>query len=61
LSLSEAILYLQRKPFMPEQAAKGWTVATYEGFALGWINALASRINNYYPKELRIIKDSQAS
>jgi NOL1/NOP2/fmu family ribosome biogenesis protein len=46
---------------MPEQAAKGWTVATYEGFALGWINALASRINNYYPKELRIIKDSQAS
>ncbi|MFM8710046.1 MAG: methyltransferase RsmF C-terminal domain-like protein [Sphingomonadales bacterium] len=61
LSLSEAILYLQRRPFMPEQACSSWTVVRYEQFALGWINALSSRINNYYPKELRILKDVQAS
>jgi 16S rRNA C967 or C1407 C5-methylase (RsmB/RsmF family)/NOL1/NOP2/fmu family ribosome biogenesis protein len=61
LSLTEAILYLQRKSFMPSQTAKGWTVATYQEFTLGWINALSTRINNYYPKELRIIKDSLAS
>lgn len=61
LSLEEAILYLQRKPFVPAQAAKGWTVATHRQFALGWVNSLSTRINNYYPKELRIIKDSQDS
>lgn len=61
LSRPEAILYLQRKPFTPAQTATGWTVATHQQFALGWINALSTRINNYYPKELRIIKDGQAS
>ncbi|MCH5597281.1 methyltransferase RsmF C-terminal domain-like protein [Niabella ginsengisoli] len=32
-------------------------MATNEYFSLGWMNALPNRINNYYPKELRILKN----
>jgi NOL1/NOP2/fmu family ribosome biogenesis protein len=35
----------------------GWKLVTYEGHNLGWINVLATRVNNYYPKALRILKD----
>jgi len=27
----------------------------YEGQALGWAKLLPNRINNYYPKEIRIM------
>lgn len=57
LDLSAAIAYLQRKPFAIEEAARGWGVITYQQFALGWVNALAGRMNNYYPKEFRILKE----
>ncbi len=32
----------------------GWLLVRYHGVNLGWIKALPNRINNYYPKELRI-------
>ncbi|MCL7988383.1 RNA methyltransferase [Sphingobacterium sp. lm-10] len=32
----------------------GWLLVRYQGINLGWIKALPNRINNYYPKELRI-------
>jgi NOL1/NOP2/fmu family ribosome biogenesis protein len=35
----------------------GWGLVSYKNFSLGWINVLPNRINNYYPKELRILKD----
>ncbi|NNU33163.1 hypothetical protein HK413_01390 [Mucilaginibacter sp. S1162] len=28
---------------------------TYRGEALGWAKLLPNRVNNYYPKELRIL------
>jgi NOL1/NOP2/fmu family ribosome biogenesis protein len=34
----------------------GWQLVSYKGFKLGWVNALSNRINNYYPKEMRILK-----
>jgi 16S rRNA C967 or C1407 C5-methylase (RsmB/RsmF family)/NOL1/NOP2/fmu family ribosome biogenesis protein len=55
LVYENAIRYLQRKELEPVEA-KGWLVACYKGFPLGWINALPNRVNNYYPKELRILK-----
>ena len=58
LDLPDAIAYLQRKPFSVDRQQNGWCVVTYRQFVLGWINSLPNRINNYYPKELRIIKDS---
>lgn len=58
LSREQAIAYLQRKEFEAANAGKGWGTVSFDGHKLGWINALPNRINNYYPKEMRIIKDN---
>ncbi len=58
LSYEQSIRYLQRKDLNTGLAGKGWQMVTYQGHPLGWINALPNRINNYYPKELRILKDN---
>jgi 16S rRNA C967 or C1407 C5-methylase (RsmB/RsmF family)/NOL1/NOP2/fmu family ribosome biogenesis protein len=57
LEKEEAIQYLQRKDLKIATANKGWQLVTYNEHPLGWVNVLANRINNYYPKELRILKD----
>lgn len=56
LNYDDAIKYLQRQDIGSQVAKPGWNLACYKGHPLGWINALPSRINNYYPKELRILK-----
>lgn len=58
VNLDAAIRYLQRKTPELNTREKGWQVITYNDFVLGWINVVPGRINNYYPKELRIIKDN---
>ncbi|MGZ8557586.1 MAG: methyltransferase RsmF C-terminal domain-like protein, partial [Chitinophagaceae bacterium] len=57
LLYQQAINYLKRKELEIETLKKGWQLVIYEGQSLGWINVLPNRINNYYPKELRILKD----
>ena len=57
VSRETAIQYLQRRDIALTSTDKGWQRVMYEGNSLGWINVLANRINNYYPKELRILKD----
>ena len=52
----EAIKYLQKGEGTWNAVATGWQVVTYKDKPLGWINALPNRINNYYPKEFRILK-----
>ena len=56
LDYDEAIRYLQKAEINSEPSQKGWQLVKYHGHTLGWINALPNRINNYYPKELRILK-----
>jgi len=56
LNREDAIRYLQRLDLNVERKDKGWQLVSYNGHPLGWINALPNRINNYYPKELRILK-----
>jgi 16S rRNA C967 or C1407 C5-methylase (RsmB/RsmF family)/NOL1/NOP2/fmu family ribosome biogenesis protein len=58
LAKPEAISYLQRRP-IEISASPGWQLVTYEGTPLGWVNVLPNRVNNYYPKELLILKDSE--
>lgn len=58
LDLDQAIRYLQRKDLVTGSFAKGWQLATYNEQALGWMNVLPNRVNNYYPRELRILKDN---
>lgn len=57
LDPDQAIAYLQRKEFAWPGKGKGWQIAAFEGQKLGWVNVLSNRINNYYPKELRILKE----
>ena len=56
LDRENAIKYLQRQEFSVHATIKGWQTVNYKGHNLGWINALENRVNNYYPKELRILK-----
>jgi 16S rRNA C967 or C1407 C5-methylase (RsmB/RsmF family)/NOL1/NOP2/fmu family ribosome biogenesis protein len=55
---STAIKFLQKKELGELEGGIGWHLVCFEGMPLGWVNKLAGRINNYYPKELRILKDA---
>ena len=54
LSREESISYLKREELNIASEQRGWTLMCYEGFPLGWAKVLHNRINNYFPKEIRI-------
>jgi len=56
LSREEALQYLRKDEWRPAGEHRGWTLVQYEGHNLGWIKALPGRVNNYYPKEWRILR-----
>jgi 16S rRNA C967 or C1407 C5-methylase (RsmB/RsmF family)/NOL1/NOP2/fmu family ribosome biogenesis protein len=55
LDKEQAILYLRRENMVLDTTEKGWSLMNFEGFALGWAKLLPNRVNNYYPKEIRIM------
>jgi 16S rRNA C967 or C1407 C5-methylase (RsmB/RsmF family)/NOL1/NOP2/fmu family ribosome biogenesis protein len=57
LEMPQAIDYLSKKDIHIETSRMGWHVVCFRGHELGWINALGKRTNNYYPKQLRILRD----
>jgi 16S rRNA C967 or C1407 C5-methylase (RsmB/RsmF family)/NOL1/NOP2/fmu family ribosome biogenesis protein len=57
LNYEQAIQYLKKKELSIQTDKKSWALVTYQQCPLGWINILSNRINNYYPRELRILKD----
>ena len=61
LNYEQAIQYLQKKDLKLQRVNTGWQSVTFRGHELGWVNVLPGRINNYYPKELRILKESPSS
>jgi 16S rRNA C967 or C1407 C5-methylase (RsmB/RsmF family)/NOL1/NOP2/fmu family ribosome biogenesis protein len=56
LSREKALQYLRKDDFPAGDAPRGWTLVQYGGLNLGWIKVLPGRINNYYPKEWRILR-----
>ena len=56
LDLASALRYLRKESPEFESELKGWTLAQYKGMNLGWMKVLSNRVNNYYPKEWRILK-----
>lgn len=57
-TLEEAQNYLRKENLTlgaDSPNIKGWALAKYKGMSLGWMKILPNRINNYYPKELRIM------
>lgn len=56
LNEEQALTYLRKNELQLDVSHKGWALATYKGMNLGWMKLLGNRINNYYPKEWRILK-----
>lgn len=54
----QADQYLRMNHFTVDSARKGIVCFTYKGLRLGFGKMLADRINNYYPKNWRILKDA---
>lgn len=50
-----ALQYLRRADIVPDSELRGWVLLTHQHLPLGWIKAMPGRINNYYPKEWRIL------
>lgn len=56
LNDEHALTYLRKNDLHIDASQKGWALARYKGMNLGWMKLLGNRINNYYPKEWRILK-----
>ena len=50
-----ALQYLRRQELKIDTLLKGWALLTHQQLPLGWIKLLPNRINNYYPKDWRIL------
>jgi 16S rRNA C967 or C1407 C5-methylase (RsmB/RsmF family)/NOL1/NOP2/fmu family ribosome biogenesis protein len=58
LNSEQAIRYLQKKDIDVEKGQPGWQLICFENHPLGWVKVMPNRLNNYYPMELRILKDN---
>ena len=58
LKKEDALQYLRREEVKLDGNLRGWVLATYKNLPLGWMKVLPNRINNYYPKEWRILKSA---
>ena len=56
LSREESINYLRKEEIHVALDRRGWSLVRYQGQNLGWVKVLPNRVNNYYPKEWRILK-----
>ncbi len=56
LSEEEAITYLRCETPKISSELRGWCLATYQGLNLGWMKLMPGRLNNYFPKDWRILK-----
>jgi NOL1/NOP2/fmu family ribosome biogenesis protein len=50
-----ALQYLRRQDITLVSELKGWVILSHQQLPLGWVKAMPNRINNYYPKEWRIL------
>ncbi len=55
VDLETALQYLRRQEIKIESSLKGWALIKYLQVPLGWVKILTNRVNNYYPKEWRIL------
>lgn len=55
LEEAQALQYLRRQELAPDTSHRGWVLVTFRHMPLGWVKCLPGRVNNYYPKEWRIL------
>jgi 16S rRNA C967 or C1407 C5-methylase (RsmB/RsmF family)/NOL1/NOP2/fmu family ribosome biogenesis protein len=56
LSREQALAYLRKDELVVASDHRGWMLVQFAEMNLGWIKALPGRINNYYPKDWRILR-----
>jgi NOL1/NOP2/fmu family ribosome biogenesis protein len=61
LSYEQAIQFLSKEVPNITPDHKGWGYFTYQDFPLGWYKSIPGRINNYFPKDLKIRKKYEPS
>lgn len=54
LDLEQARHYLRKAELDPALFTEGINLVSFEGLPLGWVKRIGGRVNNLYPKELRI-------
>ena len=59
LNKEDALQYLRKEEVKPGVERRGWSLVKYAGENLGWVKLLGNRINNYYPREWRILKSGK--
>ncbi len=55
IDLETALQYLRKQEIKINTIQKGWVLIKYQQLPLGWVKILSNRVNNYYPKEWRIL------
>ncbi len=60
LDRASALKYLKKENLSLAGFPRGWLLLFYENMPLGWAKNLGNRINNYYPKNWRILKAMEA-
>lgn len=57
LEKEQALRFLKKENIILESIPAGWALARYQGHNLGWLKGVGNRINNYFPKNWRILMD----
>ena len=61
LTRKQAIDYLRCQAVtLPEGTPRGFVLATFGGYPLGWLKNIGNRANNLYPKSWRILSEPPA-
>lgn len=55
LDLEQTLDYLRKKDIDADLLAEGLNIINYQGLPIGWAKRINRRVNNMYPKELRIV------
>jgi 16S rRNA C967 or C1407 C5-methylase (RsmB/RsmF family)/NOL1/NOP2/fmu family ribosome biogenesis protein len=54
VNAGQALDYLKRNEIKADTDFRGWALVCFDSHPLGWAKVLDNRINNYFPKEMRI-------
>lgn len=55
LDLEQSRQYLRHQVFELPEVKKGWNLIKYAGISLGFVKCITGRVNNYYPRDWRIL------
>lgn len=55
VDLETALNYLRRQDISLPASKPGWALIKFKDLPLGWVKILPNRVNNYYPKDWRIL------